>query len=324
MGTGAAFAHNGLSPLLLSVTMPHPSRIVFILHGRHCPQGLPEHLLAPLRADFDVDVLLTSSADSATRYARDAALSGARWVVAVGGDGTVHEVVNGLMSVPEAARQQVALAVLPTGTGNDFARSLGSGNSVPDLLALMAAGQVHALDLIRVTLADGSVRWCNNIGSIGITSDIVRRVKAMPARLPASLAFYSAVTTALLRWQPQPMQLTLDGQRIDGRFTCVSAANGRFFGSGLGIAPEARLDDGLMEVVLIDNAGSLDFIRLLPQLRQARPLADPRVRYLRGRVLTVEGDAARCPLELDGELAGHAPVRFELVPAALRCLRRLP
>lgn len=304
--------------------MPHPSRIVFILHGRHCPQGLPEPLLAPLRADFDVDVLLTSSADSATRYARDAALSGVRWVVAVGGDGTVHEVVNGLMSVPEAARQQVALAVLPTGTGNDFARSLGSGNSMPDLLALMAAGQVHALDLIRVTLADGSVRWCNNIGSIGITSDIVRRVKAMPARLPASLAFYSAVTTALLRWQPQPMQLTLDGQRIDGRFTCVSAANGRFFGSGLGIAPEARLDDGLMEVVLIDNAGSLDFIRLLPQLRQARPLADPRVRYLRGRVLTVEGDAARCPLELDGELAGHAPVRFELVPAALRCLRRLP
>lgn len=314
----------GNRPFAATVTMSPPSRIVFILHGRHCPQGLPEPLLAPLRADFDVDVLLTSSADSATRYARDAALSGARWVVAVGGDGTVHEVVNGLMSVPEAARQQVALAVLPTGTGNDFARSLGSGNSVPDLLALMAAGQVHALDLIRVTLADGSVRWCNNIGSIGITSDIVRRVKAMPARLPASLAFYSAVTTALLRWQPQAMQLTLDGQRIDGRFTCVSAANGRFFGSGLGIAPEARLDDGLMEVVLIDNAGSLDFIRLLPQLRQARPLADPRVRYLRGRVLTVEGDAARCPLELDGELAGHAPVRFELVPAALRCLRRLP
>jgi len=293
MGTDGGFAHNGSPFLAWRIVMPHPSRIVFILHGRHCPQGLPEHLLAPLRTDFDVDVLLTSSADSATRYAREAALSGARWVVAVGGDGTVHEVVNGLMSVP-------------------------------DLLALMAAGQVHALDLIRVTLADGSVRWCNNIGSLGITSDIVRRVKAMPARLPASLAFYSAVTTALLRWQPQPMRLTLDGQRIDGRFTCVSAANGRFFGSGLGIAPEAQLDDGLMEVVLIANAGSLDFIRLLPQLRQARPLADPRVRYLRGRVLDVAGDAAHCPLELDGELAGHAPVRFELVPAALRCLRRLP
>ncbi|WP_170252817.1 diacylglycerol/lipid kinase family protein [Vogesella mureinivorans] len=305
--------------------MATSSRIVFILHGRHRPQGLPEHLLAPLRADFDVDILMTSSADSATRYAREAALSGARWVVAVGGDGTVHEVVNGLMSVPEAARRDVALAVLPTGTGNDFVRSLGSGDSLPGLpglIGLMAAGQVHALDLIRVTLADGSVRWCNNIGSIGITSDIVRRVKAMPARLPASLAFYSAVSTALLRWQPQPMRLTLDGELIEGRFTCVSAANGRFFGSGLGIAPEAQLDDGLMEVVLIANAGSLDFIRLLPQLRQAQRLTDPRVRYLRGRVLQVEGEPARCPLELDGELAGHAPVRFELVPGALRCLRR--
>src|SRR5574343_1595904 len=171
MGSGGGFAHNGSPVLAWRIVMAHPSRIVFNLHGRHCPQGLPEHLLAPLRADFDVDVLLTSSADSATRYAREAALSGARWVVAVGGDGTVHEVVNGLMSVPEAARQQLALAVLPTGTGNDCARSLGSGNSVPDLLALMAAGQVHALDLIRVTLADGSVRWGNNIGRIGITSD---------------------------------------------------------------------------------------------------------------------------------------------------------
>lgn len=295
-------------------------RIVFIVHGRHNPQGLAEHYLAPLRGSFDIDVLLTTSADSATRFAREAAHSGARWVIAVGGDGTVHEVVNGLMQAPLEQRSKVVLGVLPTGTGNDFARSLQCGDSLPRLLAMIAANRIKPLDLIRVSHADGSVRWCNNIGSIGISSDIVRRVKRMPAQLPASLAFYSAVGAALLAWQPQTMRLTLDGEQIDGAFTCVSAANGRYFGSGLGIAPEARCDDGLLDVVLIRNAGSLDFLRLLPQLRNARRLDDARISYLRGRSLTVAGVAAECALELDGELYGSTPVRFDIEPAALNCL----
>ncbi|MFC3533332.1 diacylglycerol/lipid kinase family protein [Vogesella facilis] len=295
-------------------------RIVFIVHGRHNPRGLAEQHLAPLRDSFDIDVLLTSSADSATRFAREAALSGARWVIAVGGDGTVHEVVNGLMSAPPELRRNTVLGVLPTGTGNDFARSLQSGDSLPRLLAMIAAGRVRALDLIRVSHADGSISWCNNIGSIGISSDIVRRVKRSSPRLPASVAFYSAVCAALLHWQPQPMRLMLDGEQIDGKFTCVSAANGRYFGSGLGIASEARCDDGLLDVVLIRDAGSLDFLRLLPQLRHARRLDDARIHYLRGRTLTVEGVATECALELDGELYGSTPVRFDIEPAALNCL----
>lgn len=304
------------------------SRIVFIIHGRHCPDGLPQQLLQPFRDQFSVDVLLTTSASSATRLAREAALSSARWVIAVGGDGTVHEVVNGLMSVPAAQRQQLVLGVLPSGTGNDFVRTLGSGRHSDDLLALIAAGHAYPLDLIRVTTRgnDGQpqVRWCNNIASLGISSDIVRRVKRLPAWLPASAAFSSAVLAALLRFRPRPMRLTLDGETIAGRFLCLSVANGRYFGSGLGIAPQARLDDGLFELVLIRDGNGLDFLRLLPQLRAAQPLRDPRVRYLRGRQLQVDGAAADCPLELDGELCGSAPVTFELVPAALQCLMLPP
>lgn len=308
--------------------MSTTARIVFILHGRHRPHGLPEALLKPFRALFDIDVLLTTSADSATRLAREAALSGARWIIAVGGDGTVHEVVNGLMSVPATLRQHVTLGVLPSGTGNDFVRSLGNASTMENLLPLMAAGHAYPLDLIRVTTRNDSGQpqqhWCNNIASIGITSDIVRRVKKLPAFIPASAAFYSAVLGALLRCQPRDMQLTLDGQHIDGRFLCVSVANGRYFGSGLGIAPQARLDDGEFDVVLIQDAGSRDFLRLLPQLRQASIIDDPRIRYLRGRELNVHGDSAHCPLELDGELCGHAPARFELQPAALSCLMLPP
>ena len=307
--------------------MSQPSRIAFILHGKHCPNGLPEALLRPFRQQFDIDVLSTTSADSATRLAFEAANAGARWIIAAGGDGTVHQVVNGLMQLPSARRQETVLGVLPTGTGNDFARSLGSSRLLENLLPMMAAGHVQPLDLIRVRQNVGrntQDSWCNNIGSVGITSDIVRRVKRLPSRLPAAIAFYTAVSTALLRHQPQIMQLTLDGQHIEGRFLCVSVANGRYFGSGLGIAPDASLNDGLMDIVLIRDANSLDFLRLLPRLRQAQHLHDPRVTYLRGRQLTIHGHPAHCSLELDGELCGNAPAEFSIAPASLSCLMRPP
>ncbi|MNR34965.1 Diacylglycerol kinase [compost metagenome] len=149
-------------------------------------------------------------------------------------------------------------------------------------------------------------------------------MKRLPSWLPASAAFSSAVLAALLRFRPRPMRLTLDGETIAGRFLCLSVANGRYFGSGLGIAPQASVNDGLFELVLIRDGNGLDFLRLLPQLRAAQPLRDPRVRYLRGRQLQVDGAAADCPLELDGELCGSAPVTFELVPAALQCLMLPP
>lgn len=302
--------------------MSHTDRITFILHGRHCPNGLPEHLLAPFRDHFDIDIMLTTTADSATRFAREATLAGTRWLIAVGGDGTVHEVINGMMSVPAEARQHTVLGVLPSGTGNDFFRSLNSSADISQLPAMMAAGHYHPTDLIRVESSDGTLRWCNNIASIGISSDIVRRVKRLPAWLPASVSFNLAVISALLRYKPEAMQLTLDGEEISGEFLCVSVANGRFFGSGLGIAPHASLDDGLFELIMISRASSLDFVRLLPQLRQAKQLDDPRIRYLRGRELGISGIGRQCALELDGELCGETPVSFRIERAAIQCLRQ--
>ncbi|BBF86586.1 transcription regulator [Aquitalea magnusonii] len=301
------------------------TRLVFILHGLRCPRSLPDRLLQRFAAHYQVDIHITTSAVSAEDMALQAVAQGCDYLIAVGGDGTIHEVINGVMRADAAARERVAVGALPFGTGNDFVRSLGVNDSLEQLEQLIASQRVRRIDLGRLSLrgeAGERVIWFGNIASLGISSAIVEQVRRLPGWLPASVAFYLSILLTLLRYRPRRMQLTLEGgEVISGDFLSLCVANGRYFGSGLGIAPMARLDDGLLEVVMIKRGGGLDFLRHLPSLRKAQPVLDERVRYLSVRSLRIEGQA--CPLEVDGELAGYAPVHIEVLPQALRCLSAL-
>lgn len=302
------------------------TRLVFILHGQHCPPALPNRLLQRFAASFQVDIHITTSSSSAENLALDAVQGGCDYLIAVGGDGTIHEVINGVMRAEPEARQRVAVGALPFGTGNDFVRSLGVSDSVEQLERLILGAQVRSIDLGRLTLTGehGGERviWFGNIASLGISSAIVEQVKRLPRWLPASVSFYYSTLLTLVRYRPRRMRLQLDdAEEISGDFLSLCVANGRYFGSGLGIAPLARLDDGLLEVVMIRNGSSLDFLRYLPSLRKAQPVLDERVRYLSARRLQVQGQG--CPVEVDGELVGHAPIRIEVVPQVLRCLSAL-
>ncbi|WP_293765100.1 diacylglycerol kinase family protein [uncultured Aquitalea sp.] len=301
--------------------MNHP-RLAFILHGQRCPRSLPNRLLETFSREFRVDIHITTSGSSAEELALAAVTQGCDFLVAVGGDGTIHEVINGVMRAPEALRERVAVGALPYGTGNDFVRSLGVSDSVSQLYRLVTDRQVRRIDLGKLTRADGTVMWFGNIASVGISSAIVERVKRLPRWLPAAVAFYFSIIATLLSYRARKMRLTLDGV-AQPEESCVSlcVANGRYFGSGLGIAPMARLDDGLLEVVMIRNANSWDFIRFLPTLRKAQPVLHPKVRYLSGKVVELEAGASA--VEVDGELAGQAPVRIEVAASALRCLSAL-
>lgn len=302
------------------------TRLVFILHGLRCPRSLPSRLLQRFADSYQVDIHITTSAVTAEDMALAAVNHGCDYLIAVGGDGTIHEVINGAMRAEAAMRQRVTMGALPYGTGNDFVRSLGLSDSLEQLERLIVSQRVHHLDLGRVSLPDGHGAersiWFGNIASLGISSAIVAQVRRLPRWLPATLSFYLAILLTLLRYRPRRMRLTLDGgEVVEGDFLSLCVANGRYFGSGLGIAPLARLDDGLLEVVMISRGGGLDFLRHLPRLRKAQPVLDERVRYLSVRSLLVEGLA--CPLEVDGELVGEAPVRIEVLPRALRWLAAL-
>ena len=298
--------------------------ICFILHGRRCPGSLPDRLLESF-AEFQVEIHITSSSLGAEEVACLAVEQGCDYLIAVGGDGTVHEMVNGVMRATSSARGKVVLGVLTYGTGNDFARSLGVTHSIEALRALIVAGTTRRLDLgsLSCTGLDRAPRriYFTNIASLGISSAVVARVKSLPRWLPAPLAFSWATTLSLLSWRPRRMTLRLDGGAAQSEALIeLCVANGRFFGGGLGIAPEARLDDGLLNVVMIRTASVSVFLRFMRALRQARKIDNPRIEYRVCRRVEIDTPPGDGLLEVDGELVGHASAQIELVPGALRWL----
>jgi YegS/Rv2252/BmrU family lipid kinase len=233
-------------------------------------------------------------------------------LVVVGGDGTVNEVVNGV------AGTAAEIAVLPCGTGQDFGRTHGIPARFDDAVGVALGDETRTIDLGRVELEDGTRRVFANVSSAGMSGAVARRANAMTKALGGRTTFFYALTREFLAWQNTRVVVELDGDvRRDGAMHDVIVANGRYHGGGMKLAPDARQDDGVFDVVLIGDVTKLDFMTTAPKLYSGRYLSHPRVELLRSS--TVRIDAAEpLPLEVDGEPIGTTPARFEVVPSALR------
>jgi diacylglycerol kinase (ATP) len=233
-------------------------------------------------------------------------------LVVVGGDGTVNEVVNAV------AGTEAEIAVLPAGTGQDLARSQGIPADFDDAVRVALAGEPRTIDVGRVELAGGESRYFANVGSVGMSGAVARRANTMTKRLGGKATFFYALTREFLAWRNTQVTVVLDdGARRGGAMHDVIVANGRWHGGGMKLAPDARQDDGLFDVVLIGDVTKLDFLTTAPKLYSGKYLAHPKVELLRSSSLAVTA-AEPLPLEVDGEPIGTTPARFEVVPAALR------
>jgi diacylglycerol kinase (ATP) len=254
-------------------------------------------------------VLLSERPGQLTELAREAAGSH-QLLVVVGGDGTLNEVVNGI------ARLDVELAVLPAGTGQDFGRTYGIPTRFDDAVRVALEGDVRTIDLGRVTYTSGE-RWFANVGSVGMSGAVARRANSMSKALGGRATFYYALVREFVAWNNTEVTVTLDGEERSGPMHDVIVANGRWHGGGMKLAPDARSDDGLFDVVLIGDISKRDFVTTSPKLYSGGHVGHPRVEVLRSATVTVEA-AEPLPVELEGEPVGTTPARFQLVPRALR------
>jgi YegS/Rv2252/BmrU family lipid kinase len=233
-------------------------------------------------------------------------------LVVVGVDGTVNEVVNAV------AGTDAEVAVLSSGTGQDLSRSQGIPSSLEDAVRVALEGDTRVIDVGRVELEGAESRYFANVGSAGMSGAVARRANAMSKRLGGKATFFYALTREFLAWQNTHVTVELaDGVRREGAMHDVIVANGRWHGGGMKLAPEARQDDGLFDVVLIGDVNKLDFLTTAPKLYSGRYLAHPKVELLRSSTVSIAASEA-LPLEVDGEPIGTTPARFEVVPAALR------
>jgi YegS/Rv2252/BmrU family lipid kinase len=234
----------------------------------------------------------------------------------VGGDGSVYEVVNG---VAEAG--DVEIAVIPRGTGWDFARTHRIPRRVEDAIATALDGDVREIDLGRATFrtwaGDEATAYFANVGSAGISGAIAQRANETSKALGGKISYYWATLAVYFGWQTDVMRVSVDDESREGRMIDVVVANGRYIAGGMMLCPEAEPDDGIFDTLLIGDVTTRDLLFVLPKTYRGKHLPHPRLELLRGRTVSVEADEP-LPIELDGEQPGTTPVRFEIAPGALR------
>jgi len=301
------------------------------------------HLLSALRdALGELDVVTTGAARQATELAAAAAGERRPLVVSLGGDGTLHEVVNGLMQAREAraavrggAGDLPALGLIATGTGGDFGRCLGIPHRVQDYLAALASGAERAVDIgrARFTDADGSPvqRYWINVLSAGVGGLVDRYAADAPGFVGGRLAYAQATLRAIVMCRRVKLRcwaVLPDGREVVRRLDshAVAICNGTTFGGGMRIAPMARPDDGLLEVIALETRTRWRLIGRFLTVYAGTHTQEPGVSHFSCRALELtplqvgasKPRAGLFPLDVDGEALGDVPLRVDLVPRALR------
>jgi len=228
----------------------------------------------------------------------------------------VNEVVNGLAGENGSAE----LAVLPRGTGVDFVRTFEIPTKLDDALRVVLAGRSRTIDLGRATYrswsGENESSYFANVASAGMSGAIAKRVNESKSRF-AKASYFLATFAVFARWQTSEVRVVVDEETRSARMRDVVVANCRYFGAGMKICPEAEPDDGLLDTLLIGDVTKTDLALTLPKIYRGTHLPHPKAELLRGRVVNVEADVP-LPIQLDGEQPGTTPVRFDVVPAAVR------
>jgi YegS/Rv2252/BmrU family lipid kinase len=283
--------------------------------GKHWPE------LERQARDFGLDphVELSSGPGGLAELARQAADDGAELVVAVGGDGTVHEVANGLLSSTHTPLPD--LGILPRGTGDDFVRALGIPVADIDALTVLRDGRARELDVGRVTYCtpDGAeaVSHFVSMAGVGMSGAVAHRLNTASKRLGGRVAGLVATFAVFTRWTNVELQITVGSEHREGLMEDVLVGNTEYHNGGMRLTPGALPDDGLFDVLIIGDVTKRDLALNLHKLYRGTFLPHPRAELLRGSTVTVESQSP-LPIELDGEQPGTTPARFEVVPRALR------
>lgn len=259
-----------------------------------------------------VEVVATTARGDAEGLASRAVAAGADLVVAAGGDGTINEVVNGLASIPEAL-SRARLALLPLGTGNDFARTLGVEDP-EDAVDAIAHGRERRVDLVAL-----GARVFLNASAGGFTAETSARVSSELKQAVGPLAYLIGGAQALIDYEPVRARVASPVVTTDVDLQLYAVCNGAYIGGGHQLAPSARPDDGLLDVCVVRASSTLDFLALLPRLSAGTHVDDEDVLYFRTREVTLTFERP-IRVNTDGEVLHADRCEYRVQPGAVRVL----
>ena len=262
-------------------------------------------------AGVAVDLKLITGPGDATNLAARAARNGSSDVIVAGGDGTINEAIQGL------AGTDARLGILPRGTANVLARELGLPIDDQEAIAIAAQGKSRKIYLgLAINETTNEQRHFILMAGIGLDASVVKRVQPSLKKRIGKGAFWLSGFSHLATWNPQPFTLEINGDNYTATFATIGKA--ARYGGDLAITPGARLDKPEFEVCIIQTSSRMRYLRLLSQaMRSGMPRDKPEVCFVTATTVKAQGDAA---VQIDGELLGHLPMRFEIAPHSLEVI----
>jgi YegS/Rv2252/BmrU family lipid kinase len=293
--------------------------------GGAAARRLPDLVDAMHQVDLSFEIARTSAPGDATRIARASFDDGVDVLAVVGGDGTLNEVVQAYIDHRGSARPGPELAILPMGTGGDFKRTLGLSGGIKEAVSKLRGGIQRALDLVVLDLVDFDDRPATkafiNITSFGVGGVTDKLVNETPKWLGGKASFFLGSARAMLQYRNEKVRVQVDGTTfVDGPVFNVALANGRFFGGGMMIAPDADPCDGLLDVVSLGDLSRVEALSLSGRIYQGTHVSTPKVTTTRGAHVeaTPERKSQRVLLDMDGETPGKLPISARVLPGAVR------
>lgn len=270
----------------------------------------------------DAVIYETAYANHASELASNAVKNNYTHVIAVGGDGTLNEVINGIL---ESGSEILPLiGVLSYGTANDFTKTVKLAGSLQEIKSLIEKKSERIIDAGKVSYTDRegkqAERFFINIGDIGIGGYIVENINNSSKFLGADLTFFTETVKAMFTYKRTRVRCECDGFSWEGKTLSMVMANAKYFGSGLCIAPEASLQDGLLNLVILGDVTIADYLKNINRIKRGEKINHPEVHYNTCREIYIIPLEGKCPIDLDGEFIGYAPARFRIVPAKIRFL----
>jgi YegS/Rv2252/BmrU family lipid kinase len=293
-----------------------------------------------LKEGVEFDFHLTAKAGDATIQTREALKSGHSTIAVVGGDGTLSEAAQGffefgnrLTDLPLPVNSDAQLAIFPAGTGDDFARSqMGQREPLQKWIDIFIAhcrqpvSENTRLVDVLYGLCDGyqTPFICLNASTMGIGGETAGRVAAQGSfmrRFSGEARFATAALVALAGWRERRVRVSIDGREVtEGRMNLAAVANALYAGGGMMLSPEAKIDDGILDVVTASGLSRANVVRELGRIHKGGHVANPKVKFFQGKEVKVETFSAEdaMPIEADGNVRGFTPVQFRVMPRALR------
>lgn len=268
-----------------------------------------------------IDSCYTEYAWHAPKLALQASKKDYDLIIAVGGDGTINEVVNGILQAKNEGVTPPPLAVIPAGTGSDFAKALKIPVDLKEAAKVAIEGETKTIDAGKVTYmknGESAVRFFNNVAGVGLDADVVRKVGKYSKLFRGTTPFVLALFETYITYKNPQLTLKLDSEEITGEMVAVAIANGQYYGGGMWVAPNAKLDDQKFDIIIIGKLGKLETLTSLKKIYTGEHLTHPKITQKRTDKIEIVAQEKQAGIEVDGEYIGKTPATFQILPKALK------